>query len=438
MFLEQVGLSNRTLPLQLINICYHSYRRSEKRRWFLTLFAGTCMVYATRTTMPLLMPKIAEEYRFSKTESGCILSSFFWGYCLTQIAGGYFSDKYGGSRVIFLSSIAWSVITIAMPNIIKMSSSLPKSLSMPFIVSVRILNGAVQGVYFPSMISITSQNLSESDRGNFFSMLTMGSAFGTLTTGLIGTFLLDYFGWSWVFQVIGFIGLSWTMLLRYYTISSERLKVINISSANLGGGNSVVPWLKILASTRLWACLFAQACEMNCFFVLLSWLPTYFSENFPHRKSYLVNFLPWVLVPPATIIAKHLTENLQARKFSLTSARKIVQASCFIVQSLALLLVMQTKNFTASLLCMSLAIGMTGFHAAGVTVNPQDLSPNFSGSVFGLMNTFGATVGFLGVYLAGHVLEITQSWNIVWNMLVMVNLAGVLVFSLLGSAEPIT
>lgn len=414
--------------------------RSEKRRWFLTLFAGTFMVYATRTTMPLLMPTVAAEKRFSKTDSGTILSSFFWGYCLTQIIGGYLSDKWGGQRIIFLSSIAWAIITIAMPNLIELSSFFPRY-SLSIIVLFRVINGAMQGVYFPAMISITSQNLSESERGNFFSLLTSGSAFGTLTTGLMGTFLLDYFGWPWVFQVIGFIGLSWTLLLRYYTISSERHRVINISSSNLCqkvGSNNEVPWLRFLRARSLWACLIGQACEMNCFFVLLSWLPTFFSENFPHQKSYLVNFLPWALVPPCTIIAKYITENLLARKLSLTSVRKVVQSICFVVQSLSLLLVMQTKSFTVSLISMSIIIGMTGFHSAAVTVNPQDLSPNFSGSVFGLMNTFGATIGFLGVYIAGHILELTQSWNTVFNLLVMVNVAGLFVFSLFGSAEPIT
>lgn len=390
--------------------------------------------------MPLLMPKVAAEKHYSKSNCGTILSSFFWGYCLTQIFGGYLSDKLGGQRIIFVSSVCWSIITIAMPNFIELSSYFP-SLSLPFIVLVRILNGAMQGVFFPSMMSITSQNLSESERGNFFSLLTSGSAFGTLATGLIGTFLLDYFGWPYVFQVIGFMGLSWALLLRYYTISSERKRVINISASNLcqkNGSNSSVPWLKILSSYHLWACLIGQACEMNCFFVLLSWLPTFFSESFPHQETYLVNILPWALVPPCTIIAKYFTEDLLAKKYKLTNVRKIVQAICYIVQSLSLVIVMQTRSFTLSLLCMSIVIGMSGFHAAGVTVNPQDLSPTFSGSVYGLMNTFGATVGFLGVYLAGHILELTQAWNIVFNMLIYVNIVGLVVFTLFGSAEPIT
>ncbi|CRL00864.1 CLUMA_CG014115, isoform A [Clunio marinus] len=415
------------------------WTRSEKRRWFFTLFAGCCMVYATRTTMPLLMPSVAGEKRYTKTESGTILSSFFWGYCLSQIYGGLLSDKYGGQRIIFISSIFWSIITIAMPSIFDLSSHL-STLSLPFIVLVRILNGAMQGVYFPAMMSITSQNLSETERGNFFSLLTMGSAFGTLTTGLLGTFVLDYFGWAWVFQVIGFIGISWALLLRYYTISSERQRIINISASNLcikNGISSEVPWLKLISSRRLWACVIGQACEMNCFFVLLSWLPTYFNENFPHRKTYLVNFLPWIFVPPCTIFAKYLSENLLSKNYQLTSTRKIIQGICFVVQSVSLMIVMSTKSFPISLICMCTVIGMTGFHASGVTVNPQDLSSNFSGSVFGLMNTVGATVGFLGVYLAGHILELTQSWNSVFNLLVTGNLIGLFVFSLFGSSEPI-
>lgn len=416
--------------------------RSEKRRWFLTLFFGTCMLYSTRTTMPLVIPTISGEKKWSKSNAGTILSSFFWGYTLTQLVGGYLSDKYGGERVIFIASIFWSIITIAMPNIIELSTVF-SSFSFAFIVAVRVLHGASQGFHFASMISVTSQNLNVNERTNFFSLLTAGASVGTLTTGLLGTFLLDFFGWTFVFQIIGFIALSWSMLLRYYTmsLSSGRQRIVNISSElciKNCAQHDEVPWLKILSSIRVWACLIAQACEMNCFFVLLSWLPTYFNENFPHKKSYLVNMLPWCLIPPTTFIAKCITDRLKAKKYRLTNIRKLVQSICFLVQNVALLMVMNSKDFTTALSCMCLCIGIAGFHNAGVTVNPQDLSPDFSGSVFGLMNTFGSTFGFLGVYLAGHILELTQSWNAVFNIIIFVNTIGLLVFSALGSADAVT
>jgi ACS family sodium-dependent inorganic phosphate cotransporter-like MFS transporter 9 len=237
--------------------------------------------------MPLLVPAVAAERRWSKTDSGTILSSFFWGYTLTQVLGGYLSDKYGGQKVILFSAIGWSVITIFMPNII-ISSTMMRPYSIPFIVAVRIVNGAFQGVHFPSMISITSQNLSANERTSYFSILTSGSALGTLLTGILGSFILDYFGWPTVFRVIGFLGVSWTLFLRYYAMSSERNRIITISQPNRIcsklGSTENVPWLQLFSRTSFWACVFAHACEMNCFFVLLSWLPTYFHENFPHAK----------------------------------------------------------------------------------------------------------------------------------------------------------
>lgn len=86
---------------------------------------------------------------------------------------------------------------------------------------------------------------------------------------------------------------------------------------------------------------------------------------------------------------------------------------------------------------MSMIAGVSGFHNTAVTVNPQDLAPSFSGSVFGLMNTVGAIPGFLGVYLAGHILELTQSWSAVFSTAAFINFAGWFIFCIFGSAEPI-
>lgn len=129
--------------------------------------------------MPLLLPAIATDLKWSKTESGTVLSSFFWGYTVTQVGvlslpipwysmhiiccssffqvlGGYFSDRIGGQRVIFLAAVGWSLITFYMPELLMM---LPRTwpYTIHFIVAIRILNGACQGVHFPSMISLTSQ-----------------------------------------------------------------------------------------------------------------------------------------------------------------------------------------------------------------------------------------------------------------------------------------
>jgi ACS family sodium-dependent inorganic phosphate cotransporter-like MFS transporter 9 len=117
--------------------------RAEKRKWLCTLFIGTSALYASRTSVPLLVPAIALERNWSKTNSGTVLSSFFWGYTLTQVIGGYVSDRIGGHKVILTAAVGWSLFTFWMPDIIRLFSA--QETSVNFIVIMRILHGAFQG-----------------------------------------------------------------------------------------------------------------------------------------------------------------------------------------------------------------------------------------------------------------------------------------------------
>lgn len=142
------------------------------------------------------------------------------------------------------------------------------------------------------------QNLGSSERSSFFSLLTSGSALGTLLTGIIGSFLLDYFGWQMAFRIIGFFGIVWALFMRFYAMNADRNRVINVSMPNRLTTNNTavmpcVPWLQIFQRSSFWSMVIAHACQNNCFFVLLSWLPTYFHEGFPQAK---VRFLSKLFV----------------------------------------------------------------------------------------------------------------------------------------------
>lgn len=72
---------------------------AEKHLWMSILFSSCLILYAARMTMPITVASISRYYDWSKTDSGTVLSSFFWGYMMTQVLGGYVSDRIGGERV---------------------------------------------------------------------------------------------------------------------------------------------------------------------------------------------------------------------------------------------------------------------------------------------------------------------------------------------------
>lgn len=119
-----------------------SFRR-ERQKWFLSLLCGTCLIYATRTSVSLLIPVISQEKNWSKSDSGIILSSFFWGYTLTQVVSGYISDKIGGQRILWISALGWSTTTFFMPEIIEFFSG--DGTSVLLVAAIRMINGAFQG-----------------------------------------------------------------------------------------------------------------------------------------------------------------------------------------------------------------------------------------------------------------------------------------------------
>ena len=70
---------------------------------------------------------------WNKTVQGLILGSFFWGYIVTQIPGGWLATRIGGKRVYGLSMLLATVATFLTP--------VAAQTSYIFLIVLRILVG---------------------------------------------------------------------------------------------------------------------------------------------------------------------------------------------------------------------------------------------------------------------------------------------------------
>ena len=62
---------------------------------------------------------------------------------MTQIMGGYLSDRLGGDKVLMSAATGWALITFWTPQIIHLFSD--KSLAFTVIIISRIMLGCFQG-----------------------------------------------------------------------------------------------------------------------------------------------------------------------------------------------------------------------------------------------------------------------------------------------------
>ena len=71
------------------------------------------------------------------------MGSFYWGYALTQILGGYLGDRYGGDVIMVTAAVAWGLLGFWTPVLPYFTSSSEEILVV--MVIARVIMGAFQG-----------------------------------------------------------------------------------------------------------------------------------------------------------------------------------------------------------------------------------------------------------------------------------------------------
>lgn len=107
--------------------------------------------------------------------------------------------------------------------------------------------------------------------------------------------MLEHYGWQTTFQLIGILTLCWVFYFRNYVLIKSRTK-LNILNAKDGlplvkdetsfvpQPQMAVPWKDLLTKPSFWSLIIAHVCQNNAYYILLTWLPTYFQENYPGSK----------------------------------------------------------------------------------------------------------------------------------------------------------
>ncbi|VDM41201.1 unnamed protein product [Toxocara canis] len=381
------------------------WNKSECRVWTANLFLGTCTLYASRVALPICATAVAHEYAWNKNDSGTVLSCFFWGYACTQLVAGAIADRFGGEGILRLTTLLWALLTFFTPQLFDLSYSTHTPFF--FVILVRILTGIGQG-----LISLMWWIV--------FRMMTSPRSRRARTASLAENASVH--------------PADDAEILLPHTLHRS------LSTPNLGAPetSTVVPWSKLFRHPAFWAAAVAQYCGANAYYTMFSWLPSYFSDNFPNAKAVVYNVVPSAAIVVTSFCAPFMATRLFTRLHSLTAARRIMEGVSLAVMALCLLVVSWSSHFTSTLLIFTLAMAARGLHHGGVSVNPCDFAPQHTGAVFGIFNSFASVTGFIGVYVAGYILHETgNNWTYVFVFTSAQCVLGALAYSLMGTAKRI-
>ncbi len=401
-------------------------------------FLATFVCYIDRVNISVAIIPMSSEFAWSATTQGTVLSSFFIGYLLMQIVGGRLADRFGGKVVLAFGVLLWSLFTIITP---------PAAwLGFALLIIVRIGMGMGEAVTFPSIYSLVSRWIPNTERSMALSVNAVGIPVGTVFALLVTPIIVQGWGWEWAFYTFGAVGIFWFVLWQrlvttrpddHPRISDEERDYINQTAPVVGEAAVRPSWGKLLTNMPLWAIIVAHFANNWTLYVILSWLPKYVNEGLGVDFASIgyVSMLPHLAPMAGLLTMGYFSDRLLARVKNVTRLRKVMQTIAFGGLAACLLGVAEVTSATAAIGLMCLGKIFGSFGMGGHSVNHLDIGPRHAGTLMGITNTAGTIPGIIGVYVTGLILDATNSWALVFQVTAGVTLFGMVFYAIFASGE---
>ncbi|XP_053908375.1 vesicular glutamate transporter 1 isoform X2 [Cuculus canorus] len=220
------------------------------RRYGIAILCGIgfCISFGIRCNLGVAVVSMVNaahgqrpQFNWDPETVGMIHGSFFWGYIVTQIPGGFIAQKFAANRVFGLAIVSTSVLNMLIPAAARTH--------VGCVITVRVLQGLVEGVTYPACHGIWSKWAPPLERSRLATTAFCGSYAGAVVAMPLAGVLVQYSGWSSVFYVYGSFGVCWFafwVLVSYEspaqhpTISPEERKYIEESIGESGGSAGMV------------------------------------------------------------------------------------------------------------------------------------------------------------------------------------------------------
>ncbi len=413
-------------------------RQWQTRYTMVSLCAfATFICYIDRVNISIAIIPMAEEFGWDQATRGLIMSSFFVGYLLTQIVGGWLADRFGGKLVLGFGVLFWSAFTIITP--------VAAFAGLPLLLLSRVGMGLGEAVTFPSIYSLFSRWLPVTERTRAIGLNASAIPLGTVFALVLTPIIVLSLGWEWAFYLFGAIGVFWFALWHWLAatepddhprVSAEELSVIR-SGQPLDSLTQPPPIRAMLRSKAVWAIIVSHFCSNWSGYVLISWLPLYFVEGLGVDFSAVgvVTMIPAVASFLFLNIAGLITDKVIAAGHNLTFVRKLMQTIGFGGGAAVLAVVGYLESVGWAIALMSLGNILGAFGLGGWGSNHMDIAPKHAGTLMGITNTAGTLPGIIGVFVSGLILQWTGSWVLVFQVAAAINVFGLVFYLLFAQTE---
>ncbi|CAF3712782.1 unnamed protein product [Rotaria sp. Silwood1] len=355
---------------------------------------------------------------------GIVDSSFFWGYLVTQVPGGYLAAKFPANHVFGFALGISSFLNLFIPFAAKIHYG--------FVMILRILQGLVEGVTYPAAHGIWRWWAPPLERSTLATISFTGSYAGAVLGIPLSGILTEYLNWQIAFYFYGIIGIIWSIYWWHFSYErpaihpkiseSERIYI----EESIGESSSIAnktwvkpPWRSFFTSMPVWAIIVANFCRSWSFYLLINSQAEYFREALDYNvgKDPFLAALPHLTMSCIVPFAGKLADYLRANYLSTTIVRKIM--NCGAIGAL------------------TIAVGFSGFAISGFNVNHLDIAPRYASILMGISNGVGTLAGMLCPVAVEFLTKQGKrdEWAHVFLIASLIHFGGVIFYGMFASGE---
>jgi len=380
--------------------------------------------------MSIAVPGIMDEFGYSRTMMGGIMTAFLIAYAAGQFINGQLGDKFGARRLITFGILVSALLNIAFGF----------SPGITVMIAIWALNGYFQSMGWAPSVKTIANWFPPKVRGKMGGLLGSSYQIGNAYSWALAGFVTGLLGWRWAFWVPGIIfiisGIHWYLRGRNApeqvglpAIENEVDKTESQVKEDHHLGFSYT--LNLIATDRrIWIVALSLFWLNIVRYGFIDWVPTYMFEV--QKATISTAAYKAIALPIAGSLGALCAGWLTDKYFQ--SRRAPVAAIMLLLLGVFAWLYprVPVESWELSLLCL-LAIGFVtyGPHVLIVTTMPMDLgSRKAASSATGFIDGFGYIgAGITGVF-SGWLVD-NYSWNTAFHFWVISAIvASVFMFTL--------
>ncbi|MBF4694534.1 MFS transporter [Fusibacter ferrireducens] len=388
---------------------------NKSRYMILTLlFLGWCVGNLNRFSINYAILEIGKDFDLSASTQGFIMSSFFLGYALMQIPGGWLADRYGPKKVLISSILVWSIF----------ASLSGVAWSASVLILFRFLLGLSLGAFYPTALKTIAQVFPRNEQGKAISILLVSGVIIAVVSSIFFAWIIGIMGWQVLFHMIAALGV--VIAVFYLMILKLPERTQNKIDDHFINEPQSLAFRQILKVPFVWSMCVVGFCVSLITWGINSWVPTYLVQV---RHLSLMTAGKWQMMPAVLGLLAMLASGIIADKLKTNTVKQLAMVMS-ILTAFSVFMMYRVSSLTLFFIFEGITIAcVTAIFVIINSLIMKQFSSEVTGSVVGLVN-FGSQAGsFTAPFIIGIIVDANKgSFDMIFLFLTVIAVISIIAF----------